>query len=212
MVIKGQLFKYTYPIFVVSAEESLKFLLEWFERFPQYKGKDFFISGESYGGHYVPQLSQAIVNCNLAANKKIINLKGYMVGNALTDDFYDHLGVFQFMWSSGLISDETYKLLNEFCANDSFIHPSEKCDKVLDIADSEIGNIDPYSIYTPSCTVNSSSTLPSKLQKRLIFRRINEAYDPCTEKHSVVYFNQLEVQQALHVNPKFAPAPWETCR
>ena len=41
---------------------------------------------------------------------------------------------------------------------------------------------------------------------------LNEAYDPCTERHSIVYFNQGEVQQALHVNPQFAPATWETCR
>lgn len=192
-----------------TAEESLKFLLRWLERFPHYKGRDFFISGESYGGHYVPQLSQAIVRYNLASNSDKINLKGYMVGNALTDDFYDHLGVFQFMWSSGLISDETYKLLNVFCDLESFIHSSDKCNKILDIASNELGNIDPYSIYTPSCTANSS--LPNKLLKRLMIGRMSEAYDPCTERHSVVYFNQPEVQKALHVDPKFAPAKWETC-
>ncbi|CAO2841604.1 unnamed protein product [Amaranthus hypochondriacus] len=192
-----------------TAQDSLKFLLGWFERFPHYKGREFYISGESYGGHYVPQLSQAIVRYNNATNDKTINLKGYMVGNALTDDYYDHLGVFQFMWSSGLISDETYKLLNELCDLESFIHASESCEKILDIANNELGDIDPYSIYTPSCTANSS--LPHKLLKRLMIGRLNEAYDPCTERHSIVYFNQVEVQQALHVNPQFAPATWETC-
>ncbi|KNA17955.1 hypothetical protein SOVF_075210 [Spinacia oleracea] len=192
-----------------TAQDSLKFLLEWFERFPHYKGREFYISGESYGGHYVPQLSQAIVRHNLESNKKTINLKGYMVGNALTDDFYDHVGVFQFMWSSGLISDETYKMLNVFCDFESFINESDKCGKIIDIANNELGNIDPYSIYTPSCTANSSS--PNKLLKRLMIGHINEAYDPCSEKHSVVYFNNPEVQQALHVNPKFAPEKWETC-
>lgn len=149
-----------------------------------------------FSGHYVPQLSQAIVRYNNATNDKTINLKGYMVmstlllkkhnislsifelsnyvytlfafqvGNALTDDYYDHLGVFQFMWSSGLISDETYKLLNELCDLESFIHASESCEKILDIANNELGDIDPYSIYTPSCTANSS--LPHKLLKRLV--------------------------------------------
>uniref|UniRef100_A0A803M8Z4 Uncharacterized protein n=1 Tax=Chenopodium quinoa TaxID=63459 RepID=A0A803M8Z4_CHEQI len=169
---------------------------------------DLLSHGDKRTGHYVTQLSQAIVRHNLANTKKTINLKGYMVGNALTDDFYDHLGVFQFMWSSGLISDETYKLLNVFCDFESFVHSSDKCNKILDVANNELGNIDPYSIYTPSCTANSS--LPNKLLKRLI-GHTNEAYDPCSEKHSVVYFNNPEVQQALHVNPKFAPKKWETC-
>jgi carboxypeptidase C (cathepsin A) len=36
--------------FWFAAEDSLAFLLKWFERFPQYKGRDFYITGESYAG------------------------------------------------------------------------------------------------------------------------------------------------------------------
>jgi serine carboxypeptidase-like clade 2 len=90
-----------------TAEDSLGFLLNWFERFPQYKGRDFYITGESYAGHYVPQLSQAVVRHNSLNLEKIINLKGYMVGNAVTNDYYDQFGLFQFLWATGLISDQT---------------------------------------------------------------------------------------------------------
>ncbi|KAL6540865.1 Serine carboxypeptidase-like 29 [Orobanche minor] len=155
-----------------TAADNLKFLQKWFERFPQYKGREFYITGESYAdlhekaalvtsfyseGHYVPQLSQAIVRLNKKNGKEIINLKGFMVGNALTDDFHDHLGVFQFMWSVGMISDQTFKQLNVLCDFQSFIHISDKCEKALDNADEEIGDIDLYSIFTPPCTTNFSS-------------------------------------------------------
>ncbi|PWA51319.1 peptidase S10, serine carboxypeptidase, Alpha/Beta hydrolase fold protein [Artemisia annua] len=60
-------------------EDSLQFLLSWLEKFPQYKGRDFYITGESYAGHYAPQLIQAIVRCNKATPGSPINLKGYMV-------------------------------------------------------------------------------------------------------------------------------------
>lgn len=193
-----------------TAEDSLQFLLNWFERFPQYKGRDFYITGESYAGHYVPQLSQAIVKHNLEKKAKSINLKGYMVGNALTDDFHDHFGLFQFMWSAGLISDQSYKKLNLFCDFQSFVHTSEQCDKVLDIAQKEFGNIDPYSIFTPSCTGNLSES-NEKLRRRHKFGHIGQKYDPCTEKHSTVYFNLPEVQKALHVHQRAAPFKWETC-
>lgn len=33
-----------------AEEDSLKFLLKWLDRFSQFKGRDFYISGESYGG------------------------------------------------------------------------------------------------------------------------------------------------------------------
>jgi serine carboxypeptidase-like clade 2 len=192
-----------------TAEDSLEFLLKWFERFPQFKGRDFYITGESYAGHYAPQLSQAIVRHNQKIGKTAINLKGYMVGNALTDDYNDHLGVFQFMWSAGMISDQTFQKLNLLCDFESFIHSSKACDEVLDTASTELGNIDPYSIFTPSCTAASQS---KQLLKRMrVIGHINQEYDPCTEKHSVVYFNQPEVQKALHVSPKFAPSKWDTC-
>ncbi|XP_038697062.1 serine carboxypeptidase II-2 isoform X2 [Tripterygium wilfordii] len=193
-----------------TAADSLIFLLRWLERFPQYKGRDFYITGESYAGHYVPQLSQAIVRYNLAAKEKTINLKGYMVGNALFDDYHDHLGVFQFMWAAGMISDQTYKLLNLICDFDSFIHTKDSCNKIQDVASEEVGDIDPYSIFTPTCTANVSQS--NQLRKRMhMVGSVKEKYDPCTEAHSVAYFNLPEVQKALHVIPEFAPSKWVTC-
>lgn len=32
------------------AEDAYIFLVKWFERFPQYKHRDFYIAGESYAG------------------------------------------------------------------------------------------------------------------------------------------------------------------
>ncbi|OVA10301.1 Peptidase S10 [Macleaya cordata] len=193
-----------------TAKDSLAFLSNWLERFPEYKGRDFYISGESYAGHYVPQLAETIVKHHWITGDKSINLKGYMVGNALTDDYHDHLGVFQFMWSAGLISDRTFKLLNVYCDFESFIHTSSQCDKMLDIASNELGNIDAYSIYTPSCTGNGQFL--NKIRRRFhSVARVGEKYDPCTEAHSTVYFNLPEVQKALHVNPAVAPSKWETC-
>ncbi|XP_042405998.1 serine carboxypeptidase II-2-like [Zingiber officinale] len=194
-----------------TAQDSLAFLKNWFKLFPQYRGREFYLTGESYAGHYVPQLAQAIVRSQKLTGEKSINLKGYMVGNALTDDYHDHYGVFHFMWTAGLISDQTYKLLNIFCDFQSFVHTSSACERILDIADKELGNIDPYSIFTPSCTANVTLSRNKLLKRRHSLGIIGEKYDPCTEKHSTVYFNLPEVQKALHVNPAYAPKKWETC-
>ncbi|GAA0152136.1 serine protease [Lithospermum erythrorhizon] len=37
------------------------------------------------------------------------------------------------------------------------------------------------------------------------------SYDPCTEQHSVVYFNLPEVKSALHVPKSKALLEWDTC-
>lgn len=43
-----------------TAADAYTFLINWLERFPEYKSRDFFITGESYGGHYIPQLANTI--------------------------------------------------------------------------------------------------------------------------------------------------------
>lgn len=40
-----------------TAEDAYQFLLGFLTRFPQYAGRPFWIAGESYGGHYVPNLA-----------------------------------------------------------------------------------------------------------------------------------------------------------
>ena len=39
-----------------AAEDNLQVILSWFEKYPEYKENDLYISGESYAGIYVPYL------------------------------------------------------------------------------------------------------------------------------------------------------------
>ncbi|KAF9613970.1 hypothetical protein IFM89_014163, partial [Coptis chinensis] len=122
---------------------------------------EYLTNGDKRTGHYIPQLAQAIMRYQSSTGQKPINLKGYMVGNALIDNFNDQLGRSEFLWSTGLISDQTYKLCNIFCSHASFVHSPENCSKISDVITLELGNI--YSIYTPACTSNvSDSDKPPK--------------------------------------------------
>ncbi|KAG9132085.1 hypothetical protein Leryth_025549 [Lithospermum erythrorhizon] len=62
----------------IKGLDALTFLLAWFERFHQYKGREFYIAGERYSGHYAPQLSQAILQYNKVEKKTQINPSGFM--------------------------------------------------------------------------------------------------------------------------------------
>ena len=48
-----------------TANDTYNFLLGFLERHPQYAKTPFWVSGESYGGHYVPTAAQAIIRGNL---------------------------------------------------------------------------------------------------------------------------------------------------
>ncbi|OMO90861.1 Peptidase S10, serine carboxypeptidase [Corchorus olitorius] len=79
------------------------------------------------GGHYVPQLAKKIHDYNKAYSRPIINLKGFMVGNAVTDNYYDSIGTVTFWWSHSMISDKTYKAILKHC-NFTAEKSSKKCD------------------------------------------------------------------------------------
>lgn len=188
-----------------TASDAYEFLVNWFERFPQYKNRDFYIAGESYAGHYVPQLAQLIYRKNKEARSSVINLKGFMVGNAVTDDYNDYVGTFEYWWAHGLISDTTYQSLKATCDYQSSLHPSVECVKALDVAGEEQGNIDPYSVYTSPC--NDTDSLKRNLRGH--YPWMSRSYDPCTARYSKAYYNLPEVQMAFHVTN--IPYPWDTC-
>ncbi|KAJ4751100.1 Carboxypeptidase [Rhynchospora pubera] len=190
-----------------TAMDAYAFLENWFERFPKYKYREFYIAGESYAGHYVPQLAQFIYRRNKGIQTPIINLKGFMVGNAVTDDYHDYIGTFEYWWTHGLISDSTYHNLRATCVLESSEHPSIECVRNLNIANEEEGNIDPYSIYTRPC--NNTAALKLGINGR--YPWMSRAYDPCTERYAKTYYNLPEVQRALHANVTSIKYAWDTC-
>ncbi|XP_041995846.1 serine carboxypeptidase-like 40 isoform X1 [Salvia splendens] len=76
-----------------TAIDNYNFLVNWFNRFPEYKDRDFYIAGESYAGHYAPQLAQTILYHNRYPynTTTIINLKGIIVlhMDPCTDDYVE---------------------------------------------------------------------------------------------------------------------------
>ncbi|CAM6026039.1 unnamed protein product [Sphagnum balticum] len=139
-----------------TAEDAYNFLIGWLTRFPQYQARDFYITGESYAGHYIPQLAKVIVDSNKAASLKI-NLKGYMVGNPDIDNYWDSVGDIDYYFSHAMISVETYKALQQSCNFSDVNCCSQQCDDAFNQAYTEIGNIDHYSINTPAC-LSSAAT------------------------------------------------------
>ncbi|CAD5184059.1 unnamed protein product [Musa acuminata subsp. malaccensis] len=191
-----------------TAVDAYNFLVKWFERFPQYKHREFYIAGESYAGHYVPQLSQLVYRKNAGVENATINFRGFLVGNAVTDDYHDYVGTFEYWWTHGLISDATYRILRVRCDYQASEHPSDACVNALDTADSEMGNIDPYSIYTLPCNDHPRSL---KRNLRGHYPWMSRAYDPCTERYSRIYYNRADVQRAMHANVTGIPYGWDTC-
>ncbi|KAH6788574.1 serine carboxypeptidase-like 40 [Perilla frutescens var. frutescens] len=113
-----------------TAADSYTFLVNWLERFPEYKSRDFYLTGESYAGHYVPQLAQLILRNNKIATRTLINLKGIAIGNAYIDYADTMRGLFDFFWTHALMSDEHHDAILQLC-NFSASPPPEKCTEAM---------------------------------------------------------------------------------
>uniref|UniRef100_A0A6N2KD36 Carboxypeptidase n=1 Tax=Salix viminalis TaxID=40686 RepID=A0A6N2KD36_SALVM len=145
----------------MTARDNLVFLRRWFVKFPQYKQRDFFIAGESYAGHYVPQLARLIIR-----SKVNFNLKGIAIGNPLLEFNTDLNARDHFYWSHGLISDSTYQLLTSVCNNSKLIREaiarsvSTACFGVYTLVQQEVSDsIDPYDVTGDVCLSSNHSQL-----------------------------------------------------
>ncbi|WJX45057.1 Serine carboxypeptidase-like 34 [Trifolium repens] len=207
----------------ITAKDSHTFLINWFKRFPQFKSHDFYIAGESYAGHYVPQLSELILDNNHnSSNEDYINFKGIMIGNALLDDETDQKGMIEYAWDHAVISDGLYHNITTVC---NFSYPiqnqTDDCNTELNKYFDVYKLIDMYSLYTPMCFSNISNTRrespviktanPRSLSKFDGWRRNLAGYDPCASDYTAAYLNRPEVQKALHANVTNIPYPWSHC-
>ncbi|GAB6029917.1 hypothetical protein CHUAL_005616 [Chamberlinius hualienensis] len=77
------------------AEDLYEALQQFFILWPELQANDFYVTGESYGGKYVPAITYKIMQANPTASLKI-NLKGLAIGNGWIDpetqfDYGDYL-------------------------------------------------------------------------------------------------------------------------
>ncbi|KAE8673492.1 Serine carboxypeptidase-like 40 [Hibiscus syriacus] len=182
-----------------TAKDAYTFLVNWLERFPQYKTRDLYITGESYGGHYVPQLANSILHKNKKSNQTLINLIGIAVGNGVIDERTFYLGRYDYFWTHALNSDETNKGIHTYCHYFTD-KDSEQCKNFKDISRTERGDIDHYNIYAPRCQLNSHSSI------KISSDSVN-SFDPCSNHYMLSYLNRADVQAALHAKV----STWDIC-
>jgi len=132
---------------------SANLMQNWLNAFPEYKGRDLFLTGESYAGVYVPMLAKEILSRGggLAAQ-----LKGLAVGDGCTSGLtcLPHRGPLfsvEFFRGHGQFSDKTYREIKTACPEaellDGVKDTNTACKKALDKMDEEKGYNFAYNLY-----------------------------------------------------------------
>ncbi|CAA0817934.1 Serine carboxypeptidase-like 31 [Striga hermonthica] len=188
-----------------TAQDAYAFLQKWFLKFPSYRATPFYIAGESYAGKYVPELAEVIIDKNTKSSL-FINLRGILLGNPETHDAEDWKGMVDYAWSHAVVSDETYRIIEQSCnfyrkdTWDNLI-----CRGAVDELLKQYHEIDIYSLYTPTCMISISSgsdqksSLVTARGSSKMMPRVMGGYDPCLDNYAKSYYNRPDVQKALHV-------------
>jgi carboxypeptidase C (cathepsin A) len=84
-------FSFGYGDYVNTSPDAgvdfVTFLNSWLDYFPELKGREIIVTGESYGGHYVPAMADAMMNYNSGKpSEQQLNLAGLVIGNGCVNN------------------------------------------------------------------------------------------------------------------------------
>ncbi len=202
-----------------TAADNLAALESFFGRFPEFQSNPFYVSGESYGGVYVPTLSQKIYQAGSSFKG---NMKGYLVGNGVFDDVDSRPTHVPFLFGHGFVSTTLYDKILSTC-DPTFYNISKECEVLIDQIE-EPPRMNGYDAYRTCYSPPSDSAAQHlqqrpRLSKRLKMSRLELARSlrggagesvPCI--NSVLgtqYLNRADVRASLHVES--SPNTWAIC-
>jgi serine carboxypeptidase-like clade 2 len=172
-------------------------------------------TSESYGGHYMPTLAEAIVDDGTVAN-----FKGFLVGNPITWLTYRNYGMYGTYYGHQLLPKPLWdEYLSAGCRNASGLDPGPVCNNITGRMDKLTAHLDPYGLDFPKCNGGplSSSNLGNggRHERWTLARAIRgrkpattspypyfpSDYEPCTSDWAIDYLSRKDVQAALHALP-----------
>jgi carboxypeptidase C (cathepsin A) len=205
-----------------TAADNYAALQAFFADFSEFRGNEFYISGESYAGVYIPSLAEVILKGN-RAGEDYINLAGILVGNGCSGT---EVGVcaeneavvdvdVEFLHGHGLYSEKLYQAIKKACGD--FTNQDKACTDLLTQMGKEVSHVDIYDIYG-SCDGPLDATAgPSRRSHRANTRltALIGGPDECSSAQDAatgVYLNRADVTKALHVEASQNYwGKWETC-
>lgn len=213
-------------------------LKDFFSKFQEFAKNDFYVTGESYGGIYVPTLSVRVLA------DKSINFKGMAIGNGISNFDMNDNSLLYFAYYHGLMGDRLWNgTLDACCPEESercpFVHRYQENDKCSDYVGQGLNlvyniGLNEYNLYgpcrvpkpggyiynnnsfiydTPSYAHQKHPVMRQKLDKVKFKRQFAESVretPPCLDDEAEIsYMNTAEVRKALHIPD--GVQTWDIC-
>lgn len=86
-------------------------MLKFYERYPEFRNRDLYITGESYAGHYIPYMAEYLLS-NPNFKEQGIVLKGVAIGNGWTKPEIQYKENSNFAYHEKLLTKKEHFLLH----------------------------------------------------------------------------------------------------
>ncbi|XP_065176055.1 probable serine carboxypeptidase CPVL [Sycon ciliatum] len=170
------------------ARDLYSALTQFFSIYTKFAKNDFYVTGESYAGKYVPSISAKIVEENAQKEKPLINFKGMAIGDGLTDPLSMNKYYANLMLQTSLIDTFQASHVSEVAQNMTkairarqFVSAFHMFDDLLN------GDLIKY----PSWYKNVTGTTN--------YFNILRSTSPADSSYFVTALNRDEVRKAIHV-------------
>jgi len=141
-------------------------VMQWFFDHPQYLLNPFYIGGDSYAGKVIPLIAQDISEGIERRQDPIINLKGYMVGNPITDPRFDENFKIPSAHGFGIISDQIYETAVKKCKGDYINQSNQMCVDVLHTVNNLISEISIEHVLYKKCDVDTANRIDNASRRK----------------------------------------------
>ncbi|CAN6575285.1 unnamed protein product [Malus baccata var. baccata] len=205
---------------IQTALDTHAFLLQWFQQFPEFQPNPLYISGESYAGVYVPTLASQIAKGINKGTKPTLNLKGYLVGNGVTDRRFDANALVPFAHGMALISEKIFQEVVAACGTDLLnVPPSNRslCQEKFQPLDKQLGKTTEKPLGVRKRIFGRAWPFRANVEDGIVpsWPQLAKTLDsgvPCiNDEVATLWLNTPKVREAIHAQPESVAGPWELC-
>ncbi|XP_017254878.1 serine carboxypeptidase-like 17 [Daucus carota subsp. sativus] len=204
----------------ITSQSIYAFLKKWLTDHPKFLNNPLYVSGLSYSGITVPIIVHDIIKGNEAGNVPQLNIKGYMIGNPLTDRFIDFNSRIQYAHNFALLSDELYESTKAHCHGDYInVNPANGlCTGALAEVNECLKDLNEHQILEPNCDDTAvlqqwdRSTFKTNPATGRVLAQLQDSDTWCRVDNyelAIAWATDAAVQKALHVRQ--GTTKWSKC-